>query len=97
MLSPVGRREAWLWPEFGRLYPPLECGKWESVGLMADKITAWLLWQARGISPDRVLRPEHFEFRGTSPRPASLPGDHTRRGDILRHTAAELHERLPKK
>jgi hypothetical protein len=83
----VGKREAWLWPEFGRLYPPLESGKWESVGVMADKVTAWLLWQALGISPDRVLRPEHFEFRGTSPRPAFLPGGHTRRGDTLAHKA----------
>jgi hypothetical protein len=61
-VSQVGEREAWLWPEFGRLYPPLEAGKWEAVGVMADKLTAWLLCQARGISPDRVLRPEHFEF-----------------------------------
>jgi hypothetical protein len=50
---------------------------------MADKVAAWQLWQALGISPHRVLRPEHFEFRGTSPRPAFLPGSHTRRSDTL--------------
>ena len=82
-MSPVAGRQAWLAPEFGRFYPPLDAGKWESVGVMADKVTAWLLWQALGISPDRVLRPEHFEFRGASPRPASLPAGHTRRGDTL--------------
>ncbi len=76
-------REARLKPEFAHVYPPLEAGKWESAGVLADKVTAWLLRQAHGgyISPDRVLRPEHFEFRGTSPRPGSLPGGQTRRDD----------------
>jgi hypothetical protein len=91
-VSQLTSREAWLWPEFGHFYPPLDGGKWESVGVMADKVTAWLLWQARGISPDRVLRPEHFEFRGASPRPASLPGGHTRRGDTLSVKADHLPE-----
>lgn len=82
-VSQFGRREARLKPEFAHVYPPLEAGKWEPAGVLADKVTAWLLRQAHGgfISPDRVLRAEHFEFRETSPRPASLPGGHTRRGD----------------
>jgi hypothetical protein len=82
-VSPSVGREAWLWPEFEHLYPPLNAGMWESVGVMADKVAAWQLWQALGISPHPVLRPEHFEFRGTSPRPAFLPGSHTRRSDNL--------------
>ena len=77
------RREARLKPEFSHLYGPLEAGVWESAGAMADRMTSWLLRQAHGgyTSPDRVLRPEHFEFRGTSRRPESLPAGHTRRGD----------------
>jgi hypothetical protein len=77
-------REARLKPEFAHVYPPLEAGKWEPAGVLADKVTAWLLRQAQGgfISSDRVLWTKHFEFRDTSPRPASPTGGHTRRGDI---------------
>jgi hypothetical protein len=76
-------REARLKPEFAHVYPPLEAGKWEPAGVLADKVTAWLLRQAHGgfISSDRVLWTKHFEFRDTSPRPASPSGGHTRRGD----------------
>jgi hypothetical protein len=82
-VSQFAGREARLKPEFAHIYPPLEAGKWELAGVLADKVTAWLLRQAQGsiMSADRVLRPEHFEFRGTSPRPASAPGSDTRRGD----------------
>jgi hypothetical protein len=77
------RREARLKPEFAHLYAPLEAGIWESASLMADRMTSWLLRQAHGgyVSPDRILRPEHFEFRGTSRRPAFLAAGHSRRGD----------------
>jgi hypothetical protein len=59
-------REARLRTEFAHLYPPLEAGRWESAALMADRLVAWLLRQPdRGyIAPERVLRSEHFEFRG---------------------------------
>lgn len=79
----VSRREARLKAEFAHLYAPLEAGIWDSAGAMADRMTSWLLRQSHGgyVSPDRVLRPEHFEFRGRSPRPGSGPAGHTRRGD----------------
>jgi hypothetical protein len=82
-VSRFAGREARLKLEFAHVYPPLEAGKWELAGVLADKVSAWLLRQAQGsfISSDRVLRPEHFEFRGTSPRPASPPDGDTRRGD----------------
>ncbi|HEY9015713.1 MAG TPA: hypothetical protein VIM84_11690 [Gemmatimonadales bacterium] len=59
-------REARLKPEFAHLYPPLEVGQWESAARMADRMVAWLLRQPdRGyVAPARVLRSEHFEFRG---------------------------------
>jgi hypothetical protein len=41
-------REARLKPEFAHVYPPLEAGKWEPAGVLADKVTAWLLRQAHG-------------------------------------------------
>jgi hypothetical protein len=82
-VSQLRGREARLKPEFAHVYPVLEAGKWESAGVLTDKVTAWLLRQAHGglICPDRVLRPEHFEFRGTPARPASSPSGHSRRGD----------------
>jgi hypothetical protein len=60
------RREARLKPEFAHLYPPLEANRWESAAQMADRVVAWLLRQpGRGYTaPERVLRSEHFEFRG---------------------------------
>jgi hypothetical protein len=59
-------REARLRPEFAHLYPPLEPGRWESAALMADRVVAWMLRQPnRGyMAPERVLRSDHFEFRG---------------------------------
>jgi hypothetical protein len=78
-------REARLRPEFAHLYPPLEPGRWESAALLADRVVAWLLRQPdRGyMAPDRVLRSEHFEFRGgeaalsqaQSPRRRNYPSE----------------------
>ena len=64
--QPPARREARLKPEFAHLYPPLEAGRWETAVRMADRMVAWLLRQPnRGyVAPERVLRSEHFEFRG---------------------------------
>jgi hypothetical protein len=64
-------REARLRAEFAHLYPPLDPGQWESAALMADKVVAWLLRQPdRGyVAPERVLRSDHFEFRGGSGAP----------------------------
>ena|GEM_PF-2291741 len=66
-------REARLRPEFAHLYPPLEPGRWESAALMADRVVAWMLRQPdRGyMAPERVLRSDHFEFRGGASTPLS--------------------------
>jgi hypothetical protein len=74
--SPPGRtavREARLKAEFAHLYPPLEPGRWESAALLADRVVAWLVRQPnRGyVAPERVLRSEHFEFRGGTEKPDS--------------------------
>jgi hypothetical protein len=60
------QREARLKPEFAHLYPALEADHWEPAALMADRVVAWLLRQPdRGYTaPERVLRSEHFDFRG---------------------------------
>jgi hypothetical protein len=61
-----GIREARLKPEFAHLYPALEPDQWAPAALMADRMVAWLLRQPdRGyVAPERVLKSEHFEFRG---------------------------------
>ena len=74
-------REARLRPEFAHLYPPLEAGRWESAALLADRLVAWLLRQPdRGyVAPERVLRSEHFEFRGGAQTVGSGRDTHRRR------------------
>jgi hypothetical protein len=60
------RREARLKPEFAHLYPPLKAGQWGPAGTMANKLIAWVLGTKKHdyVSSERVLREEHFEFRG---------------------------------
>jgi hypothetical protein len=77
-------REARLKPEFSYLYPPLQSGQWESAGVMADRMVAWLLRQPNRsgyVSPSRVLRPEHFDFRGDTRRISEGARPLTRRED----------------
>jgi hypothetical protein len=66
-------REARLRPEFAHFYPSLEPARWESAARMADQVVAWLVRQPdRGyVAPERVLRSEHFEFRGGTDKPQS--------------------------
>jgi hypothetical protein len=63
------RREARLKPEFAHLYPPLKAGEWESAAIMANRLIVWLLGKKNHgyHSSERVLRPEHFDFRGGEP------------------------------
>jgi hypothetical protein len=77
-------RQARLKPEFSHLYPPLTGGRWEPAGVMADRMVAWLLRQPNRsgyVSPNRVLRPEHFDFKGETARPPSEAQKLTRRED----------------
>jgi hypothetical protein len=75
-------REARLRPEFAHLYPSIAADQWELAAVMADRV-AWLLRRpnAGRVATDRVLPPEHFEFRGKSPRRDTPQGAKTRQGD----------------
>jgi hypothetical protein len=82
--STAGRsrvREARLRPEFAHLYPALEADRWESAARMADQVVAWLVRQPnRGyVAPERVLRSEHFEFRGGTDKAESRTDQQRRR------------------
>jgi hypothetical protein len=67
-MTPI-EREARLRPEFADAYPTIPAGRWVS----ASEIGARLLrYMAKGgIVPEgngRLLRSDHFEFRGGMPR-----------------------------
>ena len=59
-------REARLRPEYAELYPELVPGQWEPAARIAEAVLARLLLLEISEAPlqDRVLREEHFEFRG---------------------------------
>jgi hypothetical protein len=68
-VSRLGRREARLRPEHAARYPGIQAGVWESAAVLCDRVLAAGL--LRGAPPgwhDRVLPPEHFEFRGEGPQ-----------------------------
>ena len=79
-------REARLRPEFANLYPSITADRWDLAAVMADRVVVWLLRRpnAGWVATDRILPPEHFEFRGESPRPDTLSGPKTRQGDTDR-------------
>ena len=62
-------REARLKPEFADLYPTLTPGQWEPAARVAEAVLARLLLLEISEAPlqDRVLKEEHFEFRGQTP------------------------------
>ncbi|HEX3235441.1 MAG TPA: hypothetical protein VHR41_14675 [Gemmatimonadales bacterium] len=74
------RREARLRPEFAQSYPGLTPGVWEAASVITEKVIAWrLMHRVAGMFLwDRVLNPDHFEFRG---RPDSRPDPPSRSTD----------------
>jgi hypothetical protein len=84
-MSDLPAREARLRPEFAHLYPAITAGQWESAAILSDRLVSLLLRNplSRFITTDRILPPEHFDFRGDAPRPHSLPEGQSRRGDQL--------------
>ena len=77
-------REARLRPEFDYLYPDVEAGVWHPVEVLINRVVTMLYGdrsRAGIITGERLLRDDHFEFRGASPRPAGLPPDLSRLSD----------------
>jgi hypothetical protein len=77
-------REAKLRPEHAQLYPGIESGVWMPVESLLRHITD-LVHQDNAkagiITGTRLLRQEHFEYRGSSVRPEGLPTGSTRLSD----------------
>ncbi len=62
-------RQARLRPEFAAEYPGIDADVWYPAKMLADYHRAWLARRPHpaGDGRERVLDPEHFEFRGGRP------------------------------
>lgn len=83
MTYPRGR-QARLKPGLGKLYPGIEAGVWRNVEDLLRHIAILVhrgLVDAQTITGERLLRQDHFEFRGDSPRPTGLPPELSRISD----------------
>ncbi|MEP6688740.1 MAG: hypothetical protein ABJC36_10355 [Gemmatimonadales bacterium] len=83
-MSEARGREARLRPAFDYLYPDIEPGTWQSVEALINRVVTMLYGdrsQSGVITGERLLRDDHFEFRGASPRPDGLPPDLSRLSD----------------
>jgi hypothetical protein len=64
----LGRREARLRPEYAGRYPGIQAGVWEPAAILCDRVLAGGLLRGSPCGwSERVLPPEHFEFRGEGP------------------------------
>lgn len=65
----LGRREARLRPEYAGRYPGIRAGVWEPAAVLCDRVLAGGLLRGKPLGwRNRVLPPEHFEFRGMAPQ-----------------------------
>ena len=66
-------REARLRPEFAHRYPGVDPGVWYIAATLAEHLLARFLrgGEGHGAPPERIMDPDHFEFRGENqvPRP----------------------------
>ena len=83
MGTPRGR-EARLRKQFASLYGSIDPGVWTPVETLLRQVTD-IVQRDRSksgvITGERLLRDEHFDFRGASPRPQGLPPDSSRLSD----------------
>ena len=74
-------REARLKTDFAYLYPGLESADWTPVEVLINRVVTLLYGDpanAGRITGARLLREDHFEFRGSSERPEGWPEGLTR-------------------
>ena len=83
MGTPRGR-EARLRNQFASLYGGIDPGVWTPVETLLRQVTE-IVQRDRSksgvITGERLLRDEHFDFRGASQRPQGLPPDSSRMSD----------------
>ena len=77
-------REARLRTDYGYLYPGIDSGVWTPVEVLIGRIVTLLYGDPANsgrITGERLLRDDHFEFRGASARPEGWPERLTRMSD----------------
>jgi hypothetical protein len=77
-------RQARLRPGLGKLYPGIESGVWLPVGQLLRQVAILMhrgLADPGALTGDRFLRSDHFEFRGSAPRPRDWPPALSRMSD----------------
>jgi hypothetical protein len=83
-VSAARGRVARLREEYAKLYPGVDPGVWVPVEKLIRLVTD-LIHKDRSragvITGERLLREEHFDFRGASDRPAGLPRNSSRMSD----------------
>jgi hypothetical protein len=80
----VRGREAKLKTDFAYLYPGIDSTTWTPVEVLINRIVTLLYGDPANsgrITGARLLREDHFEFRGASPRPEGWPVMLTRMTD----------------
>jgi hypothetical protein len=89
-------REARLKSEYAALYPGISPGLWMPVETLLRHITDLIHHdpsKARTITGTRLLRQEHFDYRGSSERPEGLPTKSTRLSDSGTEASPPDHSR----
>ena len=77
-------REARLRADFAYLYPGLDSTDWTPVETLINRVVTLLYGDPANsgrITGARLLREDHFEFRGASARPDGWPAGLTRMSD----------------
>jgi hypothetical protein len=72
-------REARLRPEFADRYPGVDPDVWYIAATLAEHLLARFLrgGDTGSVPPDRIMDPEHFEFRGESNVPRAYQSSRT--------------------
>jgi hypothetical protein len=92
LVSEARGREARLRPEFDYLYPDIEPGSWQPVEVLINRVVTMLYGdrtQSGVITGERLLREDHFEFRGESSRPTGWPSALSRMSDAAAKPRAD--------
>jgi hypothetical protein len=80
----VRGREARLKPDSAHLYPCIDSSAWFPVEVLINRVVTLLYGDPANsglITGERLLREDHFDFRGASPRPDGWPAGLTRMSD----------------
>jgi hypothetical protein len=91
MTTPRGR-QARLRAEHAYLYPDIEADVWTPVETLIHRVVTMLYGdpsRSGVITGERLLREDHFEFRGDSSRPSGWPSALSRMSDAAAKPRAD--------